>query len=481
MNILTIDGYKNILDCPIGTLLKAYEVGTGNVIWNKLLKVDGWTEERVDTLNESLDDDNKLVRKWYLINGIYKVFAYQSIWTTPTTVKHVFQLEVGDVIYSDEDEDIIVTSFEETIPDDVWYRLVVSNDHSFIADGITLHNASRYWRGTTSTSFNNVNNWSSTSGGAVGSSIPTTTDDATWDGGGNNPCVVNINRTVISITVTTGFTSSMSINNSITLLATAAITLSNTMSALTGLGTIGINVNGSASLTTNGKSIDCTFRNSVGTLTVNDDVTFNGSYTNSGFNGYTTNGNNFYFYGAVNCNGVGAVGTTNFYLKNGSSIGGTVRFGNPIYIDGNATLNSTLKLGGGTLTYVSGTPTISTVTINASQTLDLSGTTIPTLILSHVTALNFTVTLNSDFNISSNFTNTSSTAANSFSFVSNVGGIQRKLTLQQGATMDLGFTNFTDINAGDGLTIWVWKPTLSNTNNIRSLEAPRNVSNTFLG
>ena len=54
-------------------------------------------------------------------------------------------------------------------------------------------------------------------------------------------------------------------------------------------------------------------------------------------------------------------------------------------------------------------------------------------------------------------------------FKSDIASTLRKLTLSINATMDIGYTNFTDIDASFGRKIWVWKPTLSNTSGIFSL------------
>jgi hypothetical protein len=71
--------------------------------------------------------------------------------------------------------------------------------------------ANRYWRGTASTAYNNVNNWSDTSGGATGFSIPGSSDVVIFDGNGNNPCVLDATRGVTSISFDATFTSSFNL------------------------------------------------------------------------------------------------------------------------------------------------------------------------------------------------------------------------------------------------------------------------------
>ena len=63
--------------------------------------------------------------------------------------------------------------------------------------------AARYWRGTTSNSWGDTNNWSDSSGGAGGFSVPTSADDVIFDGNGNNPCTLDTtNRSCLTFRIT---------------------------------------------------------------------------------------------------------------------------------------------------------------------------------------------------------------------------------------------------------------------------------------
>lgn len=87
--------------------------------------------------------------------------------------------------------------------------------------------AARFWRGTTSTDWSNTNNWSATSGGATGASVPSASDDVTLDGSGNNDCTLTASAYCKNFTNTSGYTKifdqgytltisgSMSLNSSI--------------------------------------------------------------------------------------------------------------------------------------------------------------------------------------------------------------------------------------------------------------------------
>jgi hypothetical protein len=68
----------------------------------------------------------------------------------------------------------------------------------------------RYWLGTADTLWSNTANWSDTSGGSGGFSVPTASDDVIFDGGGNNPCEINASERVCkSYTVDAGYTNTI--------------------------------------------------------------------------------------------------------------------------------------------------------------------------------------------------------------------------------------------------------------------------------
>lgn len=506
MNILTIDGYKNILDCPIGTLIKAYEVGTGNVIWNELLKIDEWTEDYVNALNENLPPECQIEWKWYLINGTYKIFSQQSIWNSPSTVCHAFELKIGDTFYSDTDEDLIIDTVEETLPENIWYRLEISGDHSFIADGFTQHNATRNWRGTTSTNWSTATNW-------LEGFVPTNADDAKFDNLGNNACTLTAASVCNSIAFTTGYTNTFNFSTfNLTISTNGSATLQST-ATYQGSGTTLTTIQGSfifagnGNFTSNGASVHAINNAASSTITFTDAATMNYFRSSNGGTGIVLNAditinsginhanqnNTFTYTGAYNVNikgdfrcnnGTGQIqsSTGTKLIFNGTNhtllSGATTKLSISIEFacSGNISITDTdVLMVGQTAKYTSGTFTSTTLGLGlCGGNLDFSGGTLPVLVL---TSAGSTSNLLSEVKVSSTLVNRAystggislPTAASPITIKSNSAGTQRKLTLQQGATQDLGFTNFTDINAGDGQTIWVWKPTLSNTININSL------------
>lgn len=221
MQVLTPTGYRDIVDLAVGGEVSAFDIDTGAPIINLIESI-----EPIDAAewSRAYPIDTPPFAS-YLVNGEFILFGNQSIWTSPTTVKHASLLQVGDTIYDDANGDLVITSFEETGPQGVWYRLVISGDHSFISDGLTLHNASRFWVGGTGT-WDNVatTNWSATSGGASGSSPPVAGDDATFNGSSGTGTVTP-NATLALANLTTGaFVGTLAFNtnnNNITISAVA--------------------------------------------------------------------------------------------------------------------------------------------------------------------------------------------------------------------------------------------------------------------
>ncbi len=66
--------------------------------------------------------------------------------------------------------------------------------------------AARFWVGGSGTwSTTNTTNWSATSGGAGGASVPGASDDVTIDGNSGSPTITtNYNASVISVTINAG-------------------------------------------------------------------------------------------------------------------------------------------------------------------------------------------------------------------------------------------------------------------------------------
>ena len=73
----------------------------------------------------------------------------------------------------------------------------------------SLFSANRFWVGVLPGNWNIASNWSATSVGAGGATVPGTTDIAIFDGGSVS-CTINIPITVLGITVSSGYTGTIS-------------------------------------------------------------------------------------------------------------------------------------------------------------------------------------------------------------------------------------------------------------------------------
>ncbi len=73
-----------------------------------------------------------------------------------------------------------------------------------------LQAANRFWVAASAGNWNNTANWSATSGGAGGASVPVAGDVVTFDNGGLGDCNINATVSVGSITVTAGYTGTIS-------------------------------------------------------------------------------------------------------------------------------------------------------------------------------------------------------------------------------------------------------------------------------
>ncbi|MGZ5836363.1 MAG: hypothetical protein ACXWJ5_09185, partial [Xanthobacteraceae bacterium] len=127
------------------------------------------------------------------------LFGEQSIWRNGTNVCHAKHLVIGDEIYDDADHPVVITSLE-TIEDNslIWYRFDISGDHSYIIDGLTVHNASRFWVGGTGTwDSSTTTHWAASSNGAGGQSVPGSADTVALDGNsGGGTVTLNFGGTI---------------------------------------------------------------------------------------------------------------------------------------------------------------------------------------------------------------------------------------------------------------------------------------------
>ena len=66
--------------------------------------------------------------------------------------------------------------------------------------------ADRYWIASSAGNWNDTDNWSTTSGGSSGAAVPTSSDDVYFDGNGTGDCTLDVNATMLSLTMADAYT-----------------------------------------------------------------------------------------------------------------------------------------------------------------------------------------------------------------------------------------------------------------------------------
>lgn len=318
-----------------------------------------------------------------------------------------------------------------------------------------LFAADRYWvGGGSNTNWNAAGNtnWSATSGGANNASVPTTGDVVIFDANGNSNCTINVNVSLLSFTVTSGYTSTITHNAQITISTGGSIELG---ANYTIAGASPLVISGTVTLTSNGKTWPngMTFQTASTTKTLADNWTVNGivSFNSNGIQ--TINGSTLTCAGGFTCTNTAenVSGTTHIVVTGGLWNGsGTLQ--NDLTIAGSVTYNSiSFKYRTGTITLSSGSLSMfsssATLFINGDCTLNTNGVVWSNLTFS---AGAYTVTLNALLSVSNNLTYAQTSAitlAGSFGFTtSNLimlhtgGNIQ---TFANGVTYTV--TTFMDI------------------------------------
>lgn len=215
---------------------------------------------------------------------------------------------------------------------------------------------SRYWvGGTADWNATAGSKWATTSGGAGGAAVPTSSDDVFFDGNsGASTVTVSASGAVCASLTCTGFTGTLRDNGlgtEITVSGNATIGSGMTWSFTGG---DGLRVNASGTLTTNGVTMTGALSVQSGTTTLGDAAAFTGAVIISAGATLSTAGFAFSTTNTV----TGIQGSTTGSLTMGASTVTTPKI--------TMGAGGTLDFGSGTLT-VSGTGTC--VTINATTTI----------------------------------------------------------------------------------------------------------------
>jgi len=152
--------------------------------------------------------------------------------------------------------------------------------------------AQRFWVSPAPSNWNNTANWSTTSGGAGGASVPGASDVVTFNALGLGNCTLDVTPTVAGITVN-GFTGIININGfNLTTTGTNTFTSG---SIINGGGTGALTLNTTLTTTFNGSIVSADVNGSTGRILLNGS-TFNGtvSITKTDNNNDNSAGNNIF-------------------------------------------------------------------------------------------------------------------------------------------------------------------------------------------
>lgn len=224
-------------------------------------------------------------------------------------------------------------------------------------------NASANWNVTAPT------NWGSASGVADGASVPGVGDDVTFDGagvGGNAACTISAPASALSFNMTSGYTG--------TITRTSALTVAgNFTDGANGswAGAAGLTISAASTITSNGK----TWSNTVAFTGANT-KTLSGNWSITGLltvSAATTLNTAILTLAGGLTNNSGVLSGTTAIVITGGTLQGTQAIQNSLSFAGNVTVSS-FAYNTGTLTYTSGTITVSgTLTVASSTTWNTAG------------------------------------------------------------------------------------------------------------
>jgi hypothetical protein len=262
MLVLTPSGYVSPATLDNGAAVCAFDLPTGAPIINHVENID-FVDYVVWCRWWSIEDVVPPFN-WVRVNNSFVLFCEQNVWRNDgVSYTHARELQIGDIIYDDHDNRIIITSLESYEDRDaIWYRFDIDNDHSYIIDGLTVHNASISWTGTGSWTPSNTANW-------VGGVVPGSADVVTFPAS-TGTCTVNFGGTISVQSITMGaFTSTWDNsvnNNNITLSAAAGFSGSGGATRTIKLGSATYNLTATAANWTFTTTTGLTFTGSSATV-----------------------------------------------------------------------------------------------------------------------------------------------------------------------------------------------------------------------
>jgi hypothetical protein len=347
----------------------------------------------------------------------------------------------------------------------------------------------------------------------VGGVAPGTTDTVICDGT-SGQLTINTTTTVGKINFS-GYTGTLTMTAALTVAGDITLGASMIIS-----GSSALTCSATGTLTSNAK----TWPNALTLSGTSMTRTLSGKWTNTGlvtFSGGTAgtlNSDTLLCNGGLTNSTSALSGTTIIYLGGGTLTASQI-INNNLSFAGTSTL-SNLNYGTGTLKYISGTVTTSTVTVQSSCTLDCAGIIFNSLTLnasmtltlnslltvsgtltlasnactfagsfgfttatitrsSNTLAAAYTLQAGNTYTVTTAFTLNLNSCASHSSFVcSTVNGTKAILTLNSGATQSIGCYNFTDIDASGGQTINSYEGVITRCTNINS-KTTANITNSY--
>jgi len=345
--------------------------------------------------------------------------------------------------------------------------------------------ALRYWVTSGDNNYNSITNWSSTSGGATGSSVPTTADDAIWDiNSGSGDVIINVSSVAKSINFAS-FSGTLDFRN--TLAVSGSMSLGPNLNFANTSGTPILRASATGTLRSYGKEFPYDF--SILTPTSANISLFDNWYARNvtydvSASGCNFNANNFYITGTLsNLNTTRSIGGTTAWILSGtgslttSNTSGNIV--NNLVIDTTGTITFGNNIGGTTMnwSYVSGNVVTTGTTFKADAgTIGLNGITFSDISIPSTTTLTLTSDLVYTGNLTTgSFSNTSKTingfkirhVGSTGSFLNTIGGASTGLA----GTTVLSFEGSGNIDCGpiSGLGKSIIKPITINTTGTYSL------------
>jgi len=259
--------------------------------------------------------------------------------------------------------------------------------------------ALRYWVSGGDNNYNSTTNWSSTSGGATGSSVPTTADDAIWDSNsGSGPVIINVSSVARSINFEL-FNGTVDFRN--TLAVSGSMSLGTNLNFENTSGTPILRASATGTLRSYGKEFTYDFSiltPSSTTITLADDWTARNVTYDVSAAGCNFNANRFYVTGSLsNLNTSRVIGGTSSFVMSGtgslttSNTAGSIV--NNLVIDTTGTITFGNNIGGASMnwSYISGNVITDNTTFRPnSGTINLNGITFSNIFMETTAGLTLT-------------------------------------------------------------------------------------------